>query len=169
MQTIPKIEQLLSQAHSNPAVAQALLAQPITELAKLGIRLPGASDAGVAAHLTTLLPPAVHQRLQSVAQGRGFAEDEGSGGGSTDNGDACMWLVATVAGAMFAGVAVGVGPVLATDAGIIAAAEVLAGAIDGFSASAIAERLALAFNTSVTLTGTAAAGAIAIGVCKGVT
>jgi hypothetical protein len=80
-----------------------------------------------------------------------------------------MWLVATVAGAMVAGVGIAVGPVVATDAAIVGAAEILAGAIEGLSAAAIAERLALALNTSIGLTGTALAGAIAIGVCKGVT
>ncbi len=168
MQTVSKIEQLVALAHSNPAVAQSLLDHPVTELAKLGIILPGASDAAVATHLATLLPPAVHQRLQAVAQGRSFAETQGVGDAGTDDTDSCLWLVATVASTIFAGVAIGVGPVLATDAAIVAAAETLAAAIDGLGAAEIADRLALAFNTAATLTGTAASGAIALGVCKGV-
>ena len=90
------VQSAFLQARRDPGLARALLHQPVTQLAALGIQIPGAADAVVAAAIFTGAPKAYELLLNMMNSPQTVDLEPG------DYCAACQWLATAFGQAVFA-------------------------------------------------------------------
>lgn len=153
---VEAVREALMRAQSDPAAARALLENPVTELAKLGVKVPGVSNAQVAEHFAATVPD-LHRTLSAVASGAMRPEALGDEP-YIDGCSACKTAMMAVAVAIVGIVTVAGGGAIAIDAPVVAT-------VAAFFSLDLAAALAL-INTCIGVV-TAGVGAVAQGLCVG--
>lgn len=153
---LEQIRDLLARSQSDPDLARALLERPASELARLGMSVPGADDDAAAENMA-LVAPKAHQMLRAAAARRDADAPATDQNLTVDKCTACQWAVgASIAGLLVALTAASGGAILATEPVVVALAAKL---------SADANLIAAALNGLIATGSSFSAASLGYAIC----